>query len=287
MSDGRCPNCKERLVKVSPTQTTNKDQERISNTSNEDDGSIDTSFANVEDSCETESVTEQTDSEVNWSPLPNRTYSNKWRAIKPSQDKLGQGIGVVVTGLLLFFYLLSSSIRKLPETVRGVEVGLIVGRCLVPLILVIIGIKIILKAYSKIDINKVLAELDNPDNSKRKEAAKTLVDRRWIPSEVDQEVKILVATQKYKKTLALGGFTINRLVETLTIKNVDDGKVILKAIQKNGSLKAVPLLIDLLAIEETVVSKEQIVKTLQKITGQRIDNNPDQWNAWLESKHNM
>jgi hypothetical protein len=211
-------------------------------------------------------------------PKPSNEAS---QIIKPSGTQIAMGVGCFAFALLSFLGFIGSIARRV-NLERGVDGGYLVGAMVGALLFCYLCIKGGLKQFRTIVVEEMLKTLDSTDNLERQKAAQTLTERKWEPTDMTQRVKLLVASKKYTEAIALDPMAADRMIDTLKIKNVFDGKMILNVFVKTNCQPAVPFLIELLSGENAVVSKRQITKTLNRLTGQRIGMDHNQWKTWLE-----
>lgn len=203
------------------------------------------------------------------------------QVIKPSGFQMAWGIGMIVSALFVALGSIVAILQKIPlnsqpdgNFILAEFLGVLTACCLAAWV----GFYI----TKTIVVDEMLKELDSEDYRKRKKAAGTLMMRKWEPTSITQKVKLLVASEKYKEAVTLDKpMATERMVDTLKIDNVSVGKEIFASFVKMDCQNAIPLLIELMAGENTAVSKRQIVKTLEKLTGQNFGNDDNQWNIWF------
>ena len=216
------------------------------------------------------------DSTPQESSLSSNEYSKAPQLIKPSITQITIGIGLIVSALCVALGSIATLLPKIPlnnrpdgNLILAEHLGVLIGCCLAAWV----GFG----KFKTIDVDKLIKELDSSDNSKRQKAADTLMEQKWEPTDMTQKVKLLVARKMYKEAVALDPMAVERMIDTLKITNVSVEKEILKSFVKLDCQTAVPLLIELMAEKNTAVSKQQIVKTLKKLTGQKIAPDHNQW----------
>lgn len=209
--------------------------------------------------------------------------SSESQIIRPTGAQIAKGIGCILFALLSALGFLANESRQFPLTDQ-MDRSYFLGGLTAILIICYLCVKSGLKHFKTIVVDEMLEELDSRDNWDRQKAAKTLSDRKWEPIDTTQKVKLLVASRKYEEAISLDPAAVERMVDTLKIKNVSDGEAILEAFVETNCQTAVSPLIRLLVKERTAVSKRQIVKTLKELTGQDIGIDYNQWKTWLDNR---
>jgi hypothetical protein len=222
------------------------------------------------------------DSNPQESSLSSNESKEAPQLIKPSITQIMIGIGLIVSALCVALGSIATLLPKIPlnnlpdgNLILAEHLGVIIGCCLAAWI-----------GFYKIktfNVDELIKELDSSDNLKRQKAANILMEKKWEPTDITQKVKLLMARKKYKEAIALNPLAVEIMIDTLKITNVSVGKGILKTFVTMDCKNAVPFLIELLTGKNKTVSKQQIVKTLKKLTGQKIGIDYNQWKKWLDN----